>query len=135
MSLQLISHWLINCNSLIQLVSPQRKEAFDKNVRQPFLRLLLENLADRFPQIELLCAFDAFDSQALPPPSATEEDREKATAKSLEQLQLLLSHYGTGDDAPLNAEELHKEWKSFSILLADHYSKAKTKDVLHNLAI
>ena len=56
-------------------VSPQRKEAFDKNVRQPFLRLLLENLAHRFPQIELLCAFDV--SEALPPPSATEEDRKQ----------------------------------------------------------
>ena len=81
-----------------------------------------------------MSAFDVFDSQALPPPSATEEDREKATAKSLKQVQLLLSHYGTGDDASLNAEELHKEWESFSIMLADHYSKAKTRDVLHGLA-
>ena len=29
-------------------VSMQRKEAFDKNVRQPFLQVLLQNLEDRF---------------------------------------------------------------------------------------
>ena len=58
-------------------VSPRCKEAFDKNVRQPFLRLLLENLIDRFPQVKLLSVIDVFDSQALPPPSATEVDRGK----------------------------------------------------------
>ena len=46
------------------IVSPQCREAY---ICQPFLRLLLENLADRFPHIELLSAIDVFDSQALPP--------------------------------------------------------------------
>ena len=39
-----------------------------------------------------------------------------------------------GDDAPLNAEELHKEWESFSVMVADHYSKAAAREVLHDLA-
>ena len=41
--------------------SPQHKEAFDRNVRQPFLQLLLKNLEDRFPQVELLSAFGIFE--------------------------------------------------------------------------
>lgn len=36
-------------------VSPMQKEAFDKSVRQPFLSLLLQNLANRFPRVELEC--------------------------------------------------------------------------------
>ena len=31
-------------------VPPEHKEAFDKNVHQPFLQLLLQNLEDRFAQ-------------------------------------------------------------------------------------
>ncbi len=46
-------------------VSPQRKEAFDKNVRQPFLQLLLQNLEYRFPRVELLNAFSIFDPREI----------------------------------------------------------------------
>ncbi len=34
----------------------------------------------------------------------------------------------------MNAEELRKEWESFSIMLVDHYGKAKAREVLHDLA-
>lgn len=34
----------------------------------------------------------------------------------------------------MNAEELRKEWESFSLMLADHYGKAKTREVLRDLA-
>ena len=56
---------------------------------------------------------------------------------SLEKLEILLSYYGTGDDAPVNGEEaleeVLKEWESFSVMLADHYTTVKT-EVLHDLA-
>ena len=110
-------------------VSPQQKEAFDRNVRQPFLQLLLENLEDRFPQVELLSAFGIFE-----PHQPTEEDKEKAAAESQENLAILASHYSTGDDAPVDSEELNKEWESFSVMMVDHYSGAKTRDVFRDLA-
>ena len=47
-------------------ISPERKEAFDKNVRQPFRQSLLQNLADRFPRVKLLGAFGIFNPQDLP---------------------------------------------------------------------
>ena len=65
------------------VVSPERKEAFDKNVRQPFLSFLLQNLADRFPRVELLSAFGIFNPQILAS-SATEADKEKVAAESLQ---------------------------------------------------
>ena len=34
----------------------------------------------------------------------------------------------------MSVEDLHKEWESFSLMLSDHYSKAKTREVLHDLA-
>ena len=46
-------------------VSPERKVAFDKNVRQPFLCVSLENIANRFSQVELLSAFEISDLQSL----------------------------------------------------------------------
>ena len=113
-------------------VSPQRKETFDKTVRQPFLGLLLHNLEDRFPKVELLSAFGIFDPR--PTSCRTEEDREKAEAESQENLEILAFHYSTGDSAPVNAEELRKEWESFSVMLADYYASAKTRDVLRDLA-
>ena len=106
--------------------------AFDKNVRQPFLNLLLQNLTDRFPRVELLSAFSIFDPSLSC--SATEADKEKAAVESREKLEILSSHYSTRDDAPLQSEELHKEWESFAVMLVDHYDKAKARDVLHDLA-
>ena len=82
--------------------------------------------------MELLSAFGIFDPSQ--PSSATEVDKEKAAAESQKNLEILASHYGTGDDAPVNAEELRKEWESFSVMLVDHYSKAKTREVLRDLA-
>ena len=83
-------------------VSPQCKETFDKTVRQPFLWLLLQNLEDCFPKVELLSAFGIFDPR--PTSRRTEEDREKAEAESQENLEILASHYSTGDNAPVNAD-------------------------------
>jgi hypothetical protein len=68
------------------------------------------------------------------PSSATAAVKEKASTETQEQLQTLVSHYSTGDGAPVSAEELRKAWESFSIMLVDHYSKAKTREVLHHLA-
>ena len=51
-----------------------------------------------------------------------------------EDLQTLLSHYATGDDAPLDAEVVTKEWKSFSIMLADHYSGKNAGEVMRDVA-
>jgi len=76
-----------------------------------------------------LSAFAVFDPS--PVSSHTNEDKEK---QSQERLETLASHYGTGEDAPVNAEELCKEWESFSLMLADHYSKAKTREVLRDVA-
>ena len=108
--------------------SPAQKEAFNKNVRQPFLQLLLQNLSDHFPQVELLSAFSVFDPILL---CSCDGERESL---SLEKLEILLSYYGTGDDAPVNREEVLKEWESFSVMLADHYTRVKTEEVLHDLA-
>jgi hypothetical protein len=94
-------------------------------VRKPFLQLLLQNLSDRFTQVELLSAFSVFDP--ILPCSCDEGDRESV---SLEKLEILLSYYSTGDDAPVNREEVLKEWESFSVMLADHYTTVKTEEVL-----
>ena len=71
--------------------------------------------------------------QSLTSASVADADKEKAAA-ICNSLQLLVSHYGTGDDAPVNAEELQKEWGSFSVMLADHYSKAAAREVLRDPA-
>lgn len=55
--------------------SQQRKQEFDKIVRQPFIQHLLQNLEDRFPKVELLSAFAVFDPS--PVSSHTNEDEEK----------------------------------------------------------
>ena len=94
-------------------------------MRKPFLQLLLQNLSDRFTQVELLSAFSVFDP--ILPCSCDEGDRESV---SLEKLEILLSYYSTGDDAPVNREEVLKEWESFSVMLADHYTTVKTEEVL-----
>ena len=48
--------------------------------------------------MEHLTAFGIFDPHQ--PSCVTEEDKEKAAAESRENLEILASHYGTGDDAP-----------------------------------
>ena len=96
---------------------------------QPFFQLLLQNLSDRFPHVELLSAFSVFDPILLC--SCDEGERESL---SLEKLEILLSYYGTGDDAPVNREEVLKEWESFSVMLADHYTRVKPEEVFHDLA-
>ncbi len=60
--------------------------------------------------------------------------KDKAADRFLENLEILASHYGAGNDAPVNAEELRKEWESFSVMLVDHYGKAKARDVLQDPA-
>ena len=113
-------------------VSPERKEAFNKNVRQPFLDLLLQNLEDRFPQVGLLSAFSIFD------PSEGVSSCTRASdiaAACLDKVRILAKHYGTGENPIVNIDELYEEWGTFSVMLADHYSKAKTKDVFRDLVL
>ena len=98
-------------------------------MRKPFLQLLLQNLSGRFPQVQLLSAFSVFDPILLC--CCDEGERERLY---LEKLEILLSYYGTGDDAPVNREEVLKEWESFSVMLADHYTTVKIEEVLHDLA-
>ena len=57
----------------------------------------------------------------------------KIKRKQLLNLEILASHYCT-DDAPVNAQELRKEWESFSVMLVDHCGGAKTREVLCDLA-
>ena len=90
------------------------KDTFNKRVHQPFLSLFLQNLKDCFPFAELLQGFDIF---APPPYAATDEERDKVSHHYKENLELLISHYGTGEDAPVNAENLRKEWESFYYML------------------
>ena len=111
-------------------IPPNIKDTFNKHVRQPFLNLLLQNLNDRFTFAELLQGFDKF----IPPPyTATDEERDKVSHNYKEKLQLLISHYGTGEDAPVSAEKLRKEWESFYYMLQDHYSNAKAIEVMKDL--
>ena len=111
-------------------IPPNIKDTFNKHVRQPFLNLLLQNLNDRFTFAELLQGFDIF----IPPPyAATDEERDKVSHNYKEKLQLLISHYGTGEDAPVSAEKLRKEWESFYYMLQDHYSNAKAIEVMKDL--
>ena len=64
-------------------------------------------------------------------PVVSQEDKEKQLL-TLERILRPLPL--TGDDAPVNAEELRKEWESFSVMLVDHYGGAKTREVLCDLA-
>ncbi|KAL5494009.1 hypothetical protein EMCRGX_G015277 [Ephydatia muelleri] len=111
-------------------IPPIIKDTFNKHVRQPFFNLLLQNLNDRFTFAELLQGFDIF---ILPPYAATDEERDKVSHNYKEKLQLLISHYGTGEDAPVSAEKLRKEWESFYYMLQDHYSNAKAIEVMKDL--
>lgn len=115
-------------------VSPECKEAFNKNVRQPFLDLLLQNLhvEDRFPQVELLRAFSIFDPSEGVSSCTSASD---IAAAYLDKVRILANHYGTGENPLVNTDELYEEWGTFSVMLADHYSKAKTKDVLRDLVL
>ena len=85
----------------------------------------MQNIADRFPSLELIGAFDIF----IPPLSNENEERLKS--KSKENLDVLLAHYG---DSLVDGGEVYKEWESFSVLLKEHYTGAKARDVLKDLA-
>ena len=106
----------------------EAQEAFNKNVQQPFLQGLLQNLTDRFPNVELVSAFGIFDPSSQST-TATSGDRAMP-----EVLQTLLSHYATGDDTPLDVEVVTKEWESFSIMVADHYSGKNAGEVMRDVA-
>ena len=105
-------HALTELQSFNIRATTEAREAFNKNVRQPFLQGLLQNLTDHFPNVKLVSTFGIFDlsSQST---TATSGDRAMP-----EDLQTLLSHYATGDDTPLDAEVVTKEWESFSIMQA-----------------
>ena len=51
-----------------------------------------------------------------------------------EKLEVLSSHYGSDENSPVDSDKLCKEWESFSVMLTEHYSMAKTRDVLKDLA-
>ena len=93
---------------------------------------MLQNLEDRFPQVELLSAFSTFDP--LEGVSSCTSASEIADA-CLDEVRILANHYGTGENPIVNTDELYEEWGTFSVMLADHYSKAKTKDVLRDLVL
>ena len=58
-------------------------ENFEVNVRQKFLREIIKNIEERFPQVEILEAFSIFDPSGLLP-------HKEITSKKLE---ILLEHY------------------------------------------
>ena len=97
------------------------QEHFNTRVRQPFLDCLLQNIADRFPSLQLIGAFDIL----IPPLSNENEERLKS--KSKENLNVILAHYG---DSLVDGGEIYKEWESFSVLHKEHYTGAKEREYL-----
>ena len=63
---------------------PLCKENFNTPVHQHFLQALQTNIENRFAQVEIL----------------------NAAAKGKEKLTVLTNHYRTGEDAPVNCEDL-----------------------------
>ena len=107
------------------IITPDSRDNFDHRVRQPFLDLLLQNIVDRFPSVELLGAFDIFTPH-LP--------NEEVDSKSKERLVILLAHYGSEENVLVNGNDLYNEWETFSIMLKNHYAGIKAKEVMKDLA-
>ena len=70
------------------VVPSDAREKFDYRVRQPFLNSLLQNLADRFPSVELLSAFDIF----TPPSNNQEVVNSNSQEKLSPAVNSLLNH-------------------------------------------
>lgn len=77
-----------------------------------------------------MSAFDIFDPALAP----SEEVDSVEDSLYKEKLGVLSSHYGNDENSPLDRNKLCKEWESFSVMLREHYSMAKTRDVLKDLA-
>ena len=73
--------------------------------------LLLENITNNFPQVELLSAFEIFNPQSLPSCAPADAKRK--------QLLHVILHYNLLLPA---------------VMLADQYSQAAAREVLHDLA-
>ena len=90
MLLQLIQHWLINYNNLIEMFASLSCVYCLRTLLIVFLKLNSS-------------AFEISNPQFLPA-FAADADKKKPAATCNCSLQLLVSHNGTGDDAPLNAK-------------------------------
>ena len=96
---------------------------------QPFLEALLDDLADHFSAVEIVDAFCIFDPSSQFAMKTSEEE-----VAVHESFNTLISRYATGDNAPLDAEAVAKEWEFCSVILADHYQGVKIAKVMQDVA-
>ena len=102
--------------------TPVEKEAFKSGVQQVYVQAIVDELGNRFLNVELLDAFSVFDPKYIP----TEESQ--LVSYGHEKLEVFLSRYRDVDP-----QECTSEWEGFKRLLHNTYSELSMHQVLHKL--
>ena len=103
--------------------TPIEKEAFKSGVQQVYVQAIVDELGNRFPNVELLDAFSIFDPKYIP----TEESQ--LVSYGHDKLEVILSRYREDVDP----QECTSEWEGFKRLLHNTYSELSMHQVLHKL--
>lgn len=123
---------------------------FLENIRQPYLKKLIDNLKDRFEDKSLINAFDIFDPKKIPHRQMDENDHNimESTNTGTEEQQdcEMFMTYGNDhirnlskqyqdDDVGVcsSLEECLEEWGCFRQYMHDNYKNLKHRDVIKEL--
>lgn len=72
------------------MATTDQKQAFKSSIQVRYIQAIVDQLNDRFPNVQLLETFSIFDSQALP------SDEEELPGYGQDKLKTLRAIYGEG---------------------------------------
>ena len=102
------------------MVTPVKKVNFQTHIQKKYVKSL-EELQNRFPNMELFDAFCIFNPCQL-------------DTNALSRLQVLINHYGQGDAPFVEEDALRVEWEQFKVLLGSTYKEMSHNQVLKLMA-
>ncbi len=109
------------------LATTTHKNSFKCNVQRMYIQAIVRHLTDRFPNVEIIDAFNIFNPQSMP---ASEEER---ATYGQEKLQVLLRTFGEGPNAEVDSVELNSEWEGMRRLIHTQYSSFTLRQMLRLL--
>ena len=93
-----------------------QREAFLASIQAEYIKVIVNQLQDHFPHVELLGAFSIFDPKNLP---QAEED---ISTYGLDSVEILSRKYSEGPDAYVDSDQFASEWESFKRLVKNNYA-------------
>lgn len=92
-----------------------------------YIQAIVDQLNNRFPNVQLLEAFSIFDPQAL------SSDEEELSGYGQDKLETLIGIYGEGPNPDVNFEECKSEWDCLKKLIHNKYSTMTMRQMLRLL--